>query len=76
MKGTNRQPPGMKPPMYPAAGTATISAGPMNLVTEAPTLPAPKMPECEALVLRWPPRRATQAMPTLNELPANPTRNA
>ena len=53
-----------------------MSAGPMNLVTEAPTLPAPKTPEREALVLRAATRRETQAMPTLNELPAKPTRNA
>lgn len=47
----------------------------MNLVTEAPTLPAPKNPSakpwfsrgCQALF---------QAMPELNELPEKPMRKA
>jgi hypothetical protein len=74
-KGTNRQPPGTTPPRYPAAGTATMRAGPMNFVTDAPTLPAPKTPSANPC--RFCGHQAlTQAMPTLNELPAKPTRNA
>ena len=47
----------------------------MNLVTEAPTLPAPKIPRARPWCCGGH-HAATHAMPTLNELPANPTRNA
>ena len=52
-----------------------MSAGPISLVTEAPTLPAPKTPRANP----WRPRgvqAAFQAIPTLNEFPANPARKA
>jgi osmoprotectant transport system permease protein len=52
-----------------------ISAGPMNLVTEAPTLPAPNTPSANPCRLRGY-QAEFQAMPTLKELPANPTRKA
>ena len=71
----NRQPPGTTPPRKPAAGTAAISAGPMNFVTDAPTLPAPKTPSAKPWCSRGH-HALTQAMPTLNALPARPTRNA
>src|SRR3989304_6132806 len=47
MKATKRQPPGISPPKKPAAGTTASSGGPMNLVTEAPTFPAPKTPRAK-----------------------------
>ena len=52
-----------------------MSAGPMNLVTDAPTLPAPNTPSARPWCWRGH-QAETQAMPTLNELPAKPTRNA
>ena len=42
--GTKRQPPGINPPAIPAAGVSAISAGPIILVIDAPTFPAPKVP--------------------------------
>ncbi len=70
-----RQPPGIRPPARPAAGTAAISAGPNILVTEAPTLPAPKVPSARPWRL-FGNHTEFQAMPAVNELPAMPTRNA
>ncbi len=54
---------------------AAISGGPMNLVIDAPTLPAPKTPSarpCRCLEYQ----AAFHAVPTENRLPAKPTRNA
>ena len=52
-----------------------MSAGPINLVTDAPTFPAPKTPRAKPWCARGH-HAATHAMPTLNELPAKPTRKA
>ena len=52
-----------------------MSAGPMNLVSEAPTFPAPKTPRAKPWRLCGH-QALTQAMPTLKELPAKPTRKA
>ena len=62
---------GNAPPSSPAAGTSVISAGPMSLVTDAPTLPAPNMPSANPCRCRLA-QAAFQAMPTENELPATP----
>ncbi len=70
-----RQPPGMRPPSRPAAGTRVISAGPMSLVTDAPTLPAPNVPSANPCFCRLA-HAAFQAMPTENELPATPSSSA
>jgi hypothetical protein len=54
---------------------AAISGGPMNLVTDAPTLPAPNTPSarpCRSLLYQ----AEFHAVPTENRLPAKPTRNA
>src|SRR5205823_1790021 len=62
--GMNRQPPGMAPPRTPAAGIRAMSGGPINLVTDAPTLPAPKTPRaspCRSLGNQ----AAVQAMPAV-----------
>ena len=65
----------MKPTAAPAAGTSAISAGPISLVIDAPTLPAPNMPSAKPW--RWRSAQAAfQAMPTENELPAMPKKNA
>ncbi len=62
------------PPNNPAAGTNVNAEGirkTSNLVPEAPTLPAPKIPR--AVPLLWSGNQAEhQAMPTVNEFPANP----
>ena len=51
-------------------------AGPMSLVTEAPTLPAPNTPSAKPCCVRGN-HALFQAMPELkNELPAKPMRNA
>jgi hypothetical protein len=47
----------------------------MNFVTDAPTLPAPNTPRAKPW-WRWGHQALVQAMPTLNALPANPTRKA
>ena len=47
----------------------------MNFVTEAPTLPAPKIPMARPLRLREN-QEDTQVVPTEKELPARPTANA
>ena len=57
------------------AAVAAMIAGPMNLVTEAPTLPAPNRPRAKPL------RRSVNhalfhATPTLKLLPTKPTRKA
>ena len=51
-----------------------MSAGPMSLVTDAPTLPAPKMPSAKPW--RASAQAAFQAIPTENEFPASPSQNA
>ena len=64
----------MKPKiMVPAV--AAMTGGPMNLVTDAPTLPAPKMPRARPC-RPFENQAEFQATPTENELPAKPTRNA
>ena len=50
-------------------------AGPMSLVTEAPTLPAPKTPSANPCCERGN-HALFQAMPLLKELPAKPMRKA
>jgi hypothetical protein len=52
-----------------------MRAGPMNLVTLAPTFPAPKTPKAKPC---WSlgNQAEFQAMPTLKLLPAKPTRKA
>ena len=47
----------------------------MNLVTEAPTFPAPKTPSANPWCARGC-HAEFQAMPELNELPAKPTKKA
>ncbi len=57
------------------AGTRAISPGPISLVTDAPTLPAPNTPSANP----WRSRddqAAFHAMPIENELPAMPKKNA
>ena len=49
--------------------------GPMNLVTEAPTLPAPKTPSANPWCSRGC-QAEFHAIPELKELPAKPTKNA
>ena len=65
----------MKPPKYAAPAVPAMIAGPISLVTDAPTFPAPKTPSAKPC---W--ERGNQAlfhaMPELNELPAKPMRNA
>ena len=73
--GTKRQPPGIEPPNMPAAGTNAISGGPISLVTDAPTLPAPKVPS--ATPWRCAENQAeVHATPLVNELPARPKNSA
>ena len=50
-------------------------AGPISLVTEAPTLPAPKTPSAKPCCERGN-QALFQAMPSTNELPAKPMRKA
>ncbi len=47
----------------------------MNLVSDAPTFPAPKIPNARPW-LRRENHAAFQEIPTLNRLPAKPTRKA
>ncbi len=54
---------------------AVISTGPMNLVTDAPTLPAPNSPRANPFRC-WGNHAEFQATPAVKELPAKPTRNA
>ncbi|OLT40148.1 hypothetical protein BJF86_04870 [Serinicoccus sp. CNJ-927] len=69
-----RQPP-CRPRTTVVPAVAAMIGGPMNLVTDAPTLPAPKSPRAKPCRSRGA-QAAFQAMPTLKALPAKPTRNA
>ena len=71
----NRQPPGTHPPSSPAVGTKAMSAGPIILVTEAPTLPMPKKPIAKPCWF-FGNQAAFHAEPIVKLLPAMPTRNA
>ena len=63
------------PSPYVAPAVAAMIAGPMNFVTDAPTLPAPNSPSAKPLR-----RSLNQALfhetPTEKLLPTKPTRNA
>ena len=74
MTGTRRQPPSTTP-KYVAPAVPVMSGGPMNLVTEAPTLPAPKTPSAKPCRSRGV-HAEFHEMPALKELPAKPTRKA
>ena len=74
MTGTSRHPPWMTP-KYVTPVVAAIRGGPMNFVTDAPTLPAPKMPSAKPCRPRLN-HAEFHAVPTEKELPAKPTRKA
>src|SRR5262245_23635214 len=61
--GMNRQPPGTVPPNSPVAGMTAINGGPISLVTDAPTLPAPKTPSAN-------PRRSFGNQAAVQAIPA------
>ena len=74
----NRQPPGMRPPRSPAAGTAVKIAGKRptsSLVPEAPTFPAPKVPSANPFRSGGN-QTEFQEIPTEKEFPARPKRSA
>ena len=76
--GTIRQPPGIHPPRYPAAGTAVRMPGRKtrsSFVPDAPTLPAPNIPRANPLV-RDGNHAEFQAIPTVKWLPARPNSRA
>jgi hypothetical protein len=74
MTGTSRHPP-WSPNAKELPAVPRMIGGPMNFVTEAPTLPAPKTPSAKPCRSR-PYHAAFHAMPTEKRLPAKPTRNA
>ena len=61
--------------MYELPAVAAMMPGPMSFVTDAPTLPAPNTPKARPL-RSWPNQAEFHDTPTLNRLPAKPTRKA
>ena len=72
--GMRRQPPGRKPSTALPA-VAVMMPGPMILVTDAPTLPAPKTPRAKPLCCGEY-QAEFHATPAENELPTMPTQKA